>query len=433
MKNINEITEILSKVKGADDFSAIQVTTNSYELFFVRGKLETVRFSESVKTQATVFSDHDGKRGSAVFGVFEGENDGDISAKASKAVEKARLIFDEPYSLPCGDKAESGVIESNLNGLSEKEIAYSAAEAVERACESVKENYPDTAVNALEVFVTTQIRQVKNSRGIDKTERKRTLSIEAIPTYGTGSESVELFETYTFGELDLSAITEELRARLIDVAERKNAALPKEKLRCPVILNPYESRTLFEELTGDIGFGRMYLRQNLHAVGDSLQSAPEGDKINVTMRGAIKGCAKSALFDADGTELKDVKIIEDGKIIAGFGSHRFAEYLGKTPTGALGCIEVGAGSRSAKELVSVPHLECVYLSGLQVDLYNDYIGGEIRLAYYFDGEKRVPITGIAMSGKLSEVLNTVKLSKERALCGAYFGPEKISIENMEIF
>jgi len=43
------------------------------------------------------------------------------------------------------------------------------------------------------------------------------------------------------------------------------------------------------------------------------------------------------------------------------------------------------------------------------------------------------VTGIAMSGKLSEVLNTLTLSKETVVSGAYRGPEKIRLEKMKIF
>ena len=62
------------------------------------------------------------------------------------------------------------------------------------------------------------------------------------------------------------------------------------------------------------------------------------------------------------------------------------------------------------------------MSGIQVDLYNDYIGGEIRLAYYFDGEKTLPVTGISMSGKLSRVLSAMRLSNQSVTEGAYEGP-----------
>lgn len=428
MKNIDLIQNILSKQQGVDDYSIFATDTSSYELFFVRGKLETVRKSVHSSAQASVYVDHDGKRGSASFGLDESAGEDEIKRKAAEAAARAKIIYDESYTLPCDSEKTDAEIPSDLCGKNEKQIAAEVAKAVERAC-----TRKDCGINALEVFVVTKTSSVRNSAGVDKTQRKHTVSIEAIPTCDSKAESVELFEAYTFGSLDADGITREIAARLDDVAARAQAVKPASKITCPVILNPYEISTLFEELVADADYARTYLHSNLHSIGESWQSDPAGDKLTVTMRGLIEGSPNSALFDRDGTSLVDRLIIDGGKIVDGYGTNRFAQYLGQKATGALGCFDVGAGSVSVKQMTVQPHLECVYLSGLQVDLYNDYIGGEIRLAYYFDGKTRIPVTGIAMSGKLSEVLNTITLSKEIAVLGGYRGPQKICLEKMNIF
>jgi PmbA protein len=73
------------------------------------------------------------------------------------------------------------------------------------------------------------------------------------------------------------------------------------------------------------------------------------------------------------------------------------------------------------------------MSGLQLDLYTNYIGGEIRLAYYHEGNTAVPITGISISGKLDEVLSSIRLSRNTAVYGSYSGPEKAILHNLTIF
>ena len=72
------------------------------------------------------------------------------------------------------------------------------------------------------------------------------------------------------------------------------------------------------------------------------------------------------------------------------------------------------------------------MSGLQVDILNDYIGGEVRLAYYFDGEKKIPMTGISISGKLSEALDSIRLSDEAKCAGSYKGPKYALLSGIEI-
>ena len=438
VKNLDKIIRILSEStqnanlfgegKKATDYSVLASDTNSYELFFVHGKLETVRKSEHSSATATVYVDHDGKKGNASFGLDASADSAEIARKTAEAIARANMIFDAPYSIVADAQKVNAVIPSNIADKDEKEIGAAVAEAVYGACTKA-----NCGINALEVFVTKTVSTVRNSAGVDKTQTKYTVSVEAIPTCDEKEESVELFETYTFGSVDLESIKREIAARIEDVSARATAVKPAEKISCPIILNPYELETLFEELVNDANYAQAYLNTSLHKDGDLWQTAPKGDKLNVTMKGVIPGSPHSNLFDREGTALLDRKIIEDGKIVAGFGTNRFAQYLGKQPTGALGCMEIECGTTPISEMLAKPHLECVYLSGLQVDLYNDYIGGEIRLAYYFDGEKRIPVTGIAMSGKLSEVLNSLTLSKEHATLGAYSGPEKIRLENMKIF
>ena len=48
-------------------------------------------------------------------------------------------------------------------------------------------------------------------------------------------------------------------------------------------------------------------------------------------------------------------------------------------------------------------------------------------------QKKIPVTGISISGKLSEVLNHIRFSKETALLGNFHGPRKAVIDGMNIF
>jgi len=117
MKNIDLIQDILSKQQGADDFAVCATDTSSYELFFVRGKLETVRKSVHSSAQASLYVDHDGKRGSASFGLDESADAEEIKRKAAEAVARAKMIFDEPYTLPRDGKRIDAENPSNRWGL----------------------------------------------------------------------------------------------------------------------------------------------------------------------------------------------------------------------------------------------------------------------------------------------------------------------------
>lgn len=424
---LDNMTALLRKADGVSDFKVVNVATRSYEQFFVHGKLETVRECDSDDYTVTVYNDHDGKRGASSFDVPASLDEAGFEAKVKRAVAGAAMCFDEAYSLPQNATCIAN-LPSNLDEMSAKDVASRVAQIIAEV--NVQ---PDCDINALEVFVTKRTTRVLNSRGVDKTQVKHTLSIEAIPTCNGAEQSVELFETYTLSDLDEQWLRGEITARLKDVAARLHAQKPAEKLTCPVIFNAYELRELFDNLIEDCNMASVYAHANLLSVGDALQSAPQADKLNVTMRAAMPSCPASAAFDADGYALTDRQIIKDGRLVALYGTHRFAQYLGEAPTGALGCVDVKEGTLSAAQLSATPHLELIYLSGLQVDVYNDYIGGEVRLAYYYDGARTLPVTGIAISGKLSDALNTVQLSRERTTLGGYSGPAKLKMDGLNIF
>ena len=151
------------------------------------------------------------------------------------------------------------------------------------------------------------------------------------------------------------------------------------------------------------------------------------------MAGSVPGNIRSAHFDGDGMTLKDTTIVKDGKVVAYYGANRFGQYLEEVPTGNLRCIQVAPGSACEKCLAAAPYLEVLSMSGLQVDPFNDYIGGEIRLAYYCDGEKTTPVTGISITGSLKQVLSSIRLSCETAADDGYTGSAKAIVQDMKIF
>ena len=255
--------------------------------------------------------------------------------------------------------------------------------------------------------------------------------IEAIPTWTENGESVELYEAYHFTDFNADEITKEIDERMREVRDRK-IAQKLEPCTVNVVLPAKEVSHLLGEIVDSLNFATVYSHANVYKKGDNIQKERTGDIIDVTMRHEIKGSRFSAIFDGDGVTLKDKKVIENGEVKSYYGSHKFGSYLGEEITGDIRCVNLEKGTLTEEEIAKEPYVECVSLSGLQLDLYNDYVGGEIRLAYYFDGEKKIPVTGISMSGKLSEVLNSIRLAEKITVKDNYQGPEKALLKNMSV-
>lgn len=422
---MNRVINILKNTQGISDWKVNSIRTESTELFFVHKNLETVRATDTCDIKVTVYIAHDGALGEATFSVYSSYDDEKIASEIEKAKKKAKIIFNKMYSLP---ENEQGVYESNSNFASYTPRALAAL--ISEACFEA-DCVENGSLNATEIFVYKDIITVKNSRGIDKTQVKYRAMVEAIPTFN-GEESVELYEQYNFTEFDKATVVNEIATKMREVRDRYEAKPPVDKLSCLVVLGAPEFEQLVGEYIGSLNFSSVYQHSNAFSVGDDIQKDAKGDRLSITMRGAVKGSVRSSAFDSDGVTLVDREIIKGGKAISLFGGMRFAQYLNEVPTGNLGCISVECGTLTDEKKQSAPYFRCASMSGLQVDIYNDYIGGEVRLGYYFDGEREIPVTGISISGKLSNALSNMRLSSEAVTYEDYSGPKCAIFEGIEI-
>lgn len=424
---MKQIIELLEKNSQVDDYRINFNQKESYELFFVKGKLETTRRTNTCDKEVMVYVKHGEYKGNSSFIVYPSTSPQDMEVLIADAVEKSLLIDNPTYEIPEKEEGEFEV-ESNFKGYTLNEIAGIIANVVFSA--KADEN---TSLNSVEVFVNKMTETVVNSKGLKKTQVKYSAMVEAIPTYNGQEESVELYQQYNFNTLDEAVIRSEIEEKLAEVKARYEAKKPEFELKGNVILNKLELSHFFADIAFDLSYSYVYQKANIYKKGELVQKDRTGDPIHITMAGEVPGNIASSKFDVEGMPLTDRKVVEDGKVINYYGTNRFAQYLNEEPTGDLRCMNVEPGTACPMCLGKTPYLEVVSMSGLQVDSYNDYIGGEVRLAYYNDGTGIVPVTGISITGKLSEVLSTIRLSKEIDVHNNYTGPKKAILSGMQIF
>ena len=421
---MNTVTELLRADSRVSGYKFNIHKKESFELFFVKGRLETVRSTDTCDREVTVYVDHDGFRGDAQFFLYPSTTAEQLRALIDEAVGKALLIDNQAYELP---EKQTGIytVESNFADYAPGQLAGLIAEAVFSA-----NDIPNASLNSVEIFLNRHTETVVNSRGLDKTQVRYDAMVEAIPTYNGEKQSVELYQQYNFSTMDPEAIRAEIADKLAAVKARYEAVTPEQPLDCPVVLNRQELSELFGSIAQDLNYASVYAHANLFRKGQPIQKAPTGDPIGITMKGQIPGSVRSARFDSDGLSLGSIRLVEEGQAVNYYGSNRYGQYLGETPTGSLPCLAADPGTAGMPQGA---YLEVISMSGLQVDLYNDYIGGEIRLAYYHQGGQVLPVTGISISGCLSQVLNTIRLSSDTAVYRGYQGPAQAILSQMKIF
>ena len=424
---MNIITKLLQANTDVTDYKINIHRKETCELFYIHGKLETVRAADNCEKEVTVYVDHDGFKGDAQFHVYPSTTEEQLVSLIAEAVAKAKLINNKPYSLPLAETGEY-VVESNFRDYGAADLASMISDAVFDA-----NTITGASLNSVEIFINKHTETVLNSQGLHKTQTRYDAMVEAIPTFNGAAQSVELYEQYNFSQFASENITAEIAGKLQEVKLRYEAITPDFPLNCKVVLNKLELSELFESIADDLNYATVYSHSNLRSKGDFVQKDPTGDKFGITMHGSIPGCIRSAKFDGDGLSLSSIRLVEDSKVVNYYGANRYGQYLGEAPTGNLRCLSVDSGSADEAAFSSEPTLEIISMSGLQVDFYSDYIGGEIRLAYYHDGNKVTAVTGVSISGSLNEVLQDIRLSQNTGIYNGYCGPEKAILDHLKIF
>ncbi len=418
------LMELLNADTRISDYKINLRSKESYELFFVKGALETLRCTDTCDKEVTVYVAHGDCKGEAQFFVYPSTTPEELSQKIHESVEKALLIQNRKFDLPEGETG-SYAVESNFADYAPLDLASEIAETVFAANE-----VEHATLNSVEVFLNKRTERVLNSRGLDKTQVRYDAMVEAIPTYTGEKQSVELYEQYNFSSLDIPALRREIAGKMAEVKARYEAVTPDFTMDCPVVLNIQEISELMSNIARDLDYATVYSQSNLFKKGEAIQKELSGDPIGITMAGQVPGSIRSSLFDGDGLALGSIRLVENGKTLNYYGANRFGQYLDEIPTGALPCLVLDAGTVGMPE---GSYLEVVSMSGLQVDFYSDYIGGEVRLAYYRDRDTVTPVTGISISGQLGEVLNHIRFSSETAVFDGYSGPSKAILSGMKIF
>ena len=86
---MKEILELLAENASVSDYKINIHQKESYELFFVKGALETVRCTDTTDREVTVYADHGEFKGDAQFFVYASTTEQQLKERIEEAVAKA--------------------------------------------------------------------------------------------------------------------------------------------------------------------------------------------------------------------------------------------------------------------------------------------------------------------------------------------------------
>ena len=429
---MEKLLKILKKSKKISAWKVNIIETESTELFYVLKQLETNRATHTFDYNVTLYIDKDGLRGNASFTYYPFMSEEEIKTKIDETVFAASFTLNKYFDIPGKSKVKAVKSKSNLRKKPFNELVGEVEKAVFKA-----DKFKDGYLSATEIFLYKTTTTILNSKGVKVSSTTFSGNIETIPSWDKKDEEVEVYEMIRFGTFNRKELTKQVKTALELAKARSHAKKLNAKKVVPgvnVIIQDEEVYQVFGSIASDLNYSSKYQKLNLTNLGESVQGENvTGDKLNLKLVPIYDGAIKSSAVDFDGVVLKEVSLIEEGIAKANYGSYRFGYYLGvDEPTGEVPVIVVKEGSKSFDEMKKTPYIRCVKFSNMQLDPYSGLFGGEVRLGFYFDGKKEVPVTGFSIAGNFNDVKASAVYSKETVTLPAYHGPKYLEIKNLDI-
>ena len=425
---LEELLEIL-KNSEADDYEVTQSVSTGWEFYFIKHKLDQNRATKVEEVKVKVYKKIDD-------GQYLGFAVGDIAPTAGreemeKAVKdlvyQASLVKNRPYALQVPKEAEE--IEVRIPDASDE------AEKFITAFNEIPET--DTEyLNSYEIFSKVTTKRYITSTGIDVTETYPSSTLDVVVNAKNDEHEIELYRFYKLGACDKAHVCREIEDTLRFGRDRLNAVNTPVLKECPVVFSTDAALQIYDYFLGNLNTALVVRRMSTFEIGKPIAEEIKGDKVTIETRRVLENSDRNFRYDAEGSVVRDEVLMEADVPKAYWGGRMFSQYLGLDDTFSLTNYAVSGGTKSEEEIRSGKYLEIVEFSDFQVNDMTGDIFGEIRLAYYHDGDQCTVVSGGSVSGDLKEALKEMYMSNtsrqfNNALIPSLTRLEKVTISGIE--
>lgn len=418
---INKIIDILDSEK-IEKFLINETEKSSSELFFIKKKLDVKRKKNITDYSVTVYRDleKDGEklRGSASVSIFPTMTEEEIADKLKEAYFAAQFAANPFYELVQGDG--KAVKDNSVKPQSAEQGVQNMAKALFSV-----DNDSEAFINSAEFFAENEKIRIVNSDGVDVSFNRFDVNGEFVTQCKT-DEDVELHYSFKYDCVNEKALAELAAEGIKSAKDRSVAKRTLKSGSYDIILSGKELAEILNYYWDRSNAAFIYPHYSDYKVGDNVQGEDaEGEKLNLTL-------VATQPYSSEGTKMKDITLTKQGELKAVHGTNRFSQYLGIEPTGNYEKIRLEAGTQSLEDMKKKPYLQAVKFSDFQMDAFTGHFGGEIRLAYLFDGEKVTKVTGGSINGIITKAHKNFVFSKERYSDSGYEGPFAVKITDVAV-
>lgn len=426
------IKKVLMNCKDIDGWKIIEKKVKANELFFIKKDLDMNRVKDVHHFTITVYRDfeEDGIKfkGSSSTKIHPTMNEEEIKAAVEGAAFAARFIKNPYYPLVKPTGSSRPKLKSNFSQKPMVEWLPEITDAIYKA-----DVYKKGSINSAELFLNQVETRIINSEGVDALYDNYTGELEFITNWKEEAEEIELYKDIKFANYDSEWFTQNIE-EMLSMSMGRAKAYPMPNLgKHTVLLTGEGAKGLLDFYNTQANAKIVFEGISTAKIGESIQGENiVGDAINMKLDPFIENSSESAAYDNDGLPLTPVNLIENGVLKSYWGNIQYSHYMNIKPTGTIRNIVVDGGRKSIAAFKTEPYLELISFSSFQMDPFTGDFGGEVRLGWYFDGEKTIPVTGGAITGNIKEVQQEMYLSKELQVDNNFIGPRTIQLFNISV-
>ncbi len=398
--------------------------------FYIGEEREMVRFLDAVELQITVYKSYTkGKkryRGSMTVDISPSMYEKEISEKLQLALHGAGTVKNPWYPL---SDSESLNRKTNQN--------ESVFDSLERnmwtevlAGDILSRKDRRVVYNALELSVIKNTVTLANSDGVEYSWSDYSCFTELVTTAEGKEGEVEICGLYNFSDYLKDQFIDRISLQTVHTLDRAEAVRLSDLENLDVLISGQALYEFFSFFMHRAGSKMIYDGLSGFNSGTAVQK--DGDLLTIDIIPYLEGSSRNSLVDLQGIVPVPVRIIEDGVEKSVISDLQFGTYINKGITGKSSNIAVMPGSIDRKSLKGSSYLEAVEFSDFNMDPVTGDFGGEIRLAYYSDGNNVIPVTGGSVTGNINRIIDSIMLSSEIKVDGSYKGPDFVLMKGLNI-
>ena len=395
----------LLKDAGVYAWELTDEKTRGWEFYFIRHALDQNRAKnvEHLYVKVYQLAEDGSSIGSASAELAPTASEAEAKALIESLAYRATLVKNMPYTLVGPTPVETAAQEP-------VDVAAIAAKFLE-----TMRCLPETEgedINSYEIFVSEKTTRFVNSNGVDLQETYPSSLSEVVVTARRDGHEIELYRSYDSGSCDAEALRRDL-VRTMQYGKDRLRAEPTPALgKADVLFSAADACEIYEFFAARVNAQMVFRKISPWQIGVPIAEDIRGDKVTVSAVRSLPNSSKNHLFDAQGAPIRDTVMVRDSVPACFLGDRMFSCYLGLENSFMPTNVSVEPGTHSEEELRRGAYLEVVEFSDFQVDYMTGDVFGEIRLAYWHDGDTVTPVSGGSVTGTMADFAKTMRMSRE---------------------